>query len=151
MNKYIFLKYLYRDLINIKMLRNISYNDYQISNEIEMLVGKQFTILERIKMKGIGSSNLLIQYSNEKIENLLNLDKNLNKCNIEIRPKGIIIRFKSLLETYALIIPYYKLKVFKGESNQYSLYKDEYFIKLKAKDLSDHNFFKKISKYRVSS
>ena len=53
MNKYIFLKYLYRDLINMKMLRNISYNDYQISNEIEMLVGKQFTILERIKMKGI--------------------------------------------------------------------------------------------------
>ena len=88
------------------MLRNISYNDSKISKEIEMLVGKQFTILERIKMKGIGSSNLLIQYSNEKIENLLNLDKNLNKCNIEIRPKGLIIRFKVLLETYALIIPF---------------------------------------------
>ncbi|MDA0757108.1 MAG: hypothetical protein O3C01_00380 [Bacteroidetes bacterium] len=133
------------------MLRNISYNDSKISNEIEILVGKQFTIFERIKMKGIGSSNLLIHYSNEKIENLLNLDKNLNKCNIEIRPKGIIIRFKVLLETYALIIPFYKLKVFKGESNLYSLYKDEYFLKLKAKDLDDHNFFKKISKYRLSS
>ncbi|MGY8946074.1 MAG: hypothetical protein ACKVJS_03350 [Flavobacteriales bacterium] len=133
------------------MLRNISYNDSKISKEIEMLVGKQFTILERIKMKGIGSSNLLIQFSNEKIENLLNLDKNLNKCNTGIRPKGLIIRFKVLLETYALIIPFYKLKIFKGKSNQYSLYKDEYVIKLKVKGLDDHDFFKKISKFRISN
>ena len=55
------------------MLRNVSYNNSIISNEIEILVGKQFTILERIKMKGIGSSNLLIQYSNDKINNLLNI------------------------------------------------------------------------------
>jgi|TARA_B110000967_G_scaffold191732_1_gene217691 hypothetical protein len=133
------------------MLRNVSYNNSIISNEIEILVGKQFTILERIKMKGIGSSNLLIQYSNDKINNLLNLDNNLNKCNIEIRPKGIIIRFKVLLETYALVMPYYKLKVFKGKSDQYSLYKDEYVMKLKVKNLNDHDFFKKMSKFRISS
>jgi hypothetical protein len=133
------------------MLRNVSYNNFIISNEIEILVGKQFTILERIKMKGIGSSNLLIQYSNDKINNLLNLDNNLNKCNIEIRPKGIIIRFKVLLETYALVMPYYKLKVFKGKSDQYSLYKDEYVMKLKVKNLNDHDFFKKMSKFRISS
>lgn len=133
------------------MLRNVSYNNSIISNEIEILVVKQFTILERIKMKGIGSSNLLIQYSNDKINNLLNLDNNLNKCNIEIRPKGIIIRFKVLLETYALVMPYYKLKVFKGKSDQYSLYKDEYVMKLKVKNLNDHDFFKKMSKFRISS
>ena len=133
------------------MLRNVSYNNSIISNEIEILVGKQFTILERIKMKGIGSSNLLIQYSNDKINNLLSLDNNLNKCNIEIRPKGIIIRFKVLLETYALVMPYYKLKVFKGKSDQYSLYKDEYVMKLKVKNLNDHDFFKKMSKFRISS
>ena len=133
------------------MLRNVSYNNSIISNEIEILVGKQFTILERIKMKGIGSSNLLIQYSNDKINNLLNLDNNFNKCNIEIRPKGIIIRFKVLLETYALVMPYYKLKVFKGKSDQYSLYKDEYVMKLKVKNLNDHDFFKKMSKFRISS
>ena len=28
------------------MLRNVSYNNSIISNEIEILVGKQFTILE---------------------------------------------------------------------------------------------------------
>ena len=133
------------------MLRNVSYNNSIISNEIEILVGKQFTILERIKMKGIGSSNLLIQYSNDKINNLLNLDNNLNKCNIEIRPKGIIIRFKVLLETYALVMPYYKLKVFKGKSDQYSLYKDEYVMKLKVKNLNDHEKNKKMSKFRISS
>ena len=45
----------------------------------------------------------------------------------------------------------YKLKVFKGKSDQYSLYKDEYVMKLKVKNLNDHDFFKKMSKFRISS
>jgi hypothetical protein len=48
-------------------------------------------------------------------------------------------------------MPYYKLKVFKGKSDQYSLYKDEYVMKLKVKNLNDHDFFKKMSKFRISS
>ena len=130
------------------MLRNISYNNHKIKQEITEIIGNPFTFLERIKMKGIGSSNLRIEKSNKEIENLLNLDNNENRCNIEIRKKGIIVRFRSLLETYGLIIPYYKLKLFKGESNIYSIYNDNYFIKVLAKTKNDHEFFKKISALR---
>jgi len=133
------------------MLRNISYNDHKLKEEISKMIGKPFSFFERIKMNGIGSSSLRIQGCNSEIENLLNLDNNDNRCNIEIRKKGIIVRFRALLETYALIIPFYKLKLFKGESNLYSIYIDNYYIKVLANNKNVHDYFKKISKYRNSS
>lgn len=133
------------------MLRNISYNDHKLKEEISKIVGEPFSFFERIKMNGIGSSSLRIQGCNSEVENLLNLDNNDNRCNIEIRKKGIIVRFRALLETYALIIPFYKLKLFKGDSNVYSIYIDNYYIKVLANNKNIHDFFKKISKYRNSS
>ena len=115
------------------MLRNISYNNSKIKSEIIDLLGNPFTILKRIKLGGIGSPKYLISQTDSEINSLLILDNNINHCNIEIRPKGIIISFRSLLETYALIVPYYKLKLFKGKSNEYSIYMDKYFIKILAK------------------
>ena len=100
------------------MLKNISYNNPKIIDEINNYVGKPHTILKRLKIGGIGSSKLIINSADSIIENLLNLDNNLNYCNIEIRTKGIIIHFKSILETYGLIVPFYKLKIFKGKANE---------------------------------
>ena len=66
---------------------------------------KTFSLKERWAKGGIGSSKLVIGQSSMDIHNLLVLDNNRNTCNIELRPKGIILRFRSLLETYALVIP----------------------------------------------
>ena len=126
------------------MLRNISYNNSKIKSEIIDLLGNPFTILKRIKLGGIGSPKYLISQTDSEINSLLILDNNINHCNIEIRPKGIIISFRSLLETYALIVPYYKLKLFKGKSNEYSIYMDKYFIKILAKKTVNMNSLKKL-------
>jgi len=133
------------------MLKNISYNNPKIIDEINNYVGKPYTILKRLKIGGIGSSKLIINSADSIIENLLKLDNNLNYCNIEIRPKGIIIHFKSLLETYGLIVPFYKLKIFKGKANEYSIYIDNFFIKVNASEQNEHDFFKKILRLRASN
>lgn len=133
------------------MLKNISYNNPKIIDEINNYVGKPYTILKRLKIGGIGSSKLIINSADSIIENLLNLDNNLNYCNIEIRPKGIIIHFKSILETYGLIVPFYKLKIFKGKANEYSIYIDNLFIKVNASEKNEHDFFKKILRLRASN
>ena len=133
------------------MLKNISYNNPKIIDEINNYVGKPYTILKRLKIGGIGSSKLIINSADSIIENLLNLDNNINYCNIEIRPKGIIIHFKSLLETYGLIVPFYKLKIFKGKANEYSIYIDNFFIKVNASEKNEHDFFKKILRLRASN
>ena len=127
------------------MLLNVSYNEPEVREKIETAVGKPFTLKERWAMGGIGSSKLAISSTSIDIHNLLILDNNRNTCNVELRPKGIILRFRSLLETYALIIPYYKLTLYKGKAEEYSIYKDQQFIKVIADTKATHKFFSKLS------
>ena len=131
------------------MLLNISYNQPKVWERINEEVGKTFTLLERLKLKGIGSPKLHITSASIDIHNLLILDNNSNVCNIEMRPSGIIVLFRSLLETYGLIIPYYKLKLYKGKSQEYSIYRDHYFIKVKAEDPAVHKYMMKILDYKA--
>ena len=133
------------------MLKNVSYNNSKIKSEINDVLGNPFTIFERIKLRGVGSPKYIISQTDSIITNLLNLDNNTNQCNIDLRPKGIIVSFRSLLETYALIIPFYKLKLFKGQSNVYSIYFDKYFIKILAKNKNEHDFIKKINKFKSTN
>ena len=124
------------------MLKNISYNTLNVIDEINKLVGKPYSFLEKIKRGGVGSEKLLITKADKIIENLLLLDQNINNCNIEIRSNGIIIYFRSLLETYGLIIPYYKLVVFKVSENEYTINVDSKFVKIKIKSEKDRTFIK---------
>ena len=102
-------------------------------------------------MNGIGSGKLKISSASIQIHNLLILDNNLNVCGIELRPKGIMVSFRSILETYALVIPYYKLKLYKGQSNIYSIFMDNYFIKVEVKEKRTHTFMKKILQYQQAA
>ena len=133
------------------MLVNVSYNYKAVTKKVDEQVGQPFTLKERWAMKGIGSPKLIIKETSIEIRNLLILDNNRDTCNIEMRPKGIIVRFRSLLETFALIIPYYKLSVYKGDLGVYSIYRDHYFIKVEADTKAVQKFFRKILDYKVDN
>lgn len=133
------------------MLLNVSYTDKKITKKIDDELGKPFTLKERLKLGGIGSPKLHITEASVEIQNLLILDNNLNTCNIEMRPKGIIVRFRSLLETYGLIIPYYKLTLYKGDFAMYSIYRDNYFIKVKSDTKAIQKYFKKLLDYKADN
>ena len=133
------------------MLVNVSYNNKEITRKIDEEVGKPFTLKQCWSLGGIGSPKLSITSASTEIRNLLILDNNLNTCNIELRPKGIILRFRSLLETYALVIPFYKLTIYKGDLATYSVYRDHYFVKVKADTKAIQKFFKKILNYKADN
>ncbi|MBT8308581.1 MAG: hypothetical protein KJN85_16695 [Maribacter sp.] len=133
------------------MLLNVSYNDNEITRKINTEVGKPFTLKERWAMGGIGSPKLFITAASIEIRNLLILDNNVDSCNIELRPKGIIVRFRSLLETFALVIPYYKLTIYKGDFAVYSIYKDNHFIKVRSDMKAIQKFFKKLMEYKAEN
>jgi hypothetical protein len=94
---------------------------------------------------------LVITQTSIDIHNLLILDNNRNTCNIELRPRGVILRFRSLLETYALVIPYYKLTLYKGKAQEYSIYKDKQFIKVEADTKATFKFFSKLSAEKANN
>jgi len=133
------------------MLLNVSYDDPKIKEKIDVAVGKPFSLKERLVKGGIGSPKLVINQSSIDIHNLLVLDNNLNTCNLELRPKGIIVRFRSLLETYAMVIPYYKLSIYKGKAREYSIHKDKQFVKVIADTKAAFNFFSKISAEKAAN
>ncbi len=132
------------------MLLNVSYNNPAITKKIDDTVGPVFSLKDRWAMKGIGSPKLTITDASLQISNLLILDQNRNTCQIELRPKGIILRFRSLLETYALVIPFYKLRIYKGDFAVYSIYMDAYFVKVKSDTKAIQKFFKKILDNRAN-
>lgn len=109
------------------MLYNISHKDPKIEREINKLVGKPFSLIDNIKKGGIGSPKLFITRCSQEIYNLLHVNNTVKFCNIELRPKGIIIGFQPRLNIYALVIPYYKLVVFKpGDSITFHI--DHHYI-----------------------
>jgi len=126
------------------MLVNVSYTNKRLSQKIANEVGKPFTLKERFALGGIGSPKLFITATSVEIQNLLLLDNATNSCTIELRPKGIIVRFRSLLETFALVIPFYKLSIYKGDLAHIALFKDHHYIKVKSDTKAIQKFFKKI-------
>ena len=133
------------------MLLNVSYDDPKIKEKIDAAVGKPFSLKERWVKGGIGSPKLVINQSSIDIHNLLVLDNNLNTCNLELRPKGIILRFRSILETYAMVIPYHKLNLYKGKAQEYSIYKDKQFVKVVADTKAAFKFFSKIGAEKAAN
>ena len=73
------------------MLKNLSYKDPQIEKQMNSLVGEEFSLMKKLKLKGSGSRKLYIKKCDNEIYDLLRNDYELSVCNIEIRPKGIII------------------------------------------------------------
>ncbi|NND15115.1 MAG: hypothetical protein HKN89_02180 [Eudoraea sp.] len=133
------------------MLFNVSYNNKQITRDVDAEVGKPFTLKERWQLDGIGSPKLEITKSSESVRNLLILDNNRDTCNIELRPKGIIIRFRSLLETFALVIPYYKLAIYKGDLGLCTLHRDTHFIQFKSDTKAIQRFIIKMLSYKADN
>lgn len=133
------------------MLVNVSYNNREITRKVDDAVGKPFSLRERWAMGGIGSPKLFITETSIEIRNLLILDNNVDCCNVELRPTGIIVRFRSLLETFALVIPYYKLKIQKGDPDVYSIYSDHHFIRVRTDRQAIRKFFRKLLDYRADN
>lgn len=109
------------------MIFNTTYKNEDYDIESAAFIGKPFSLMQRIKQGGIGSSRLVIQ----KISSNLNLSKlkfsEIDYANIELRPKGIIIHFTKKLERFSWIIPYYRLVIYNTQS--YSIHANGNFIK----------------------
>ena len=133
------------------MLVNISKDFSEKREEINQLIGKAFPLEERKELEGTSLPNIPITAASIEIYNLLVLNEGNSHCTIEIRPKGVMISFRAAGESYSLVIRFYKLKIYKGRSEEYSFYKDNYFIKVwaGANEHEVHAFIKKLRHYKA--
>lgn len=123
----------------------VSHNDKEVNRKIDELVGRPFGLVDRWKMKGIGSPRLLMKSCSQQVYQLLQADDTVKYCNIELRPRGILLGFRARLESYVLAVPYYRLSIYKGESDIYSIHDSPHFVKVQAREKAVHNFFRKLT------
>lgn len=99
-----------------KGLFNVSYYEKEVNDEIISWVGEPFGFITSLKMGGSGSPRMIIQDASEAIQPLLSKDKYIKYCNIEIRPKGLILRFRLRLDALAFVVSYKDMEVVKTDS-----------------------------------
>jgi hypothetical protein len=122
------------------MIFNTTYKNQEFNDESDVLVGKKFTIFERVQRGGIGSSRLVIENTSKKLSLGKLKFSELDYGNIELRPKGIIIHYTRKLERFAWIIPYYRLVVY--NSQFFSIHANGNFIQfLKNKNYMENKKF----------
>jgi|TARA_B110000046_G_scaffold123224_1_gene129784 hypothetical protein len=88
------------------MILNISYQSRSQERDINDYVGFSYTFWESLKMGGSGSQKLIINDCHEIFDPYLKQLHSTKYCNIELRPKGIGLRFRYKLEAIGWFVPY---------------------------------------------
>jgi hypothetical protein len=127
------------------MLKETTYNTKELRREISNMVGRPLSVLKRFKIGGNGSQRLVIIESFKKMDSLLDVDNRSRFCNIEIRESGLMVHFRSRLETFAWLVPFHLMSIFKSDEIL-SIFSGADFVRLKAAHNSQLNqkFIKKI-------
>lgn len=95
------------------MILDTRYKNKEHDEIINDLVGKPFTFLQSIKMRGIGSKRMIIEDVSPNMKMYINTVADVNYANIELRPFGILIRINKGLKNFTWVIPYYQLVIYK--------------------------------------
>tara|TARA_B100000508_G_C11436296_1_gene266212 strand:- start:23 stop:454 length:432 start_codon:yes stop_codon:yes gene_type:complete len=125
-------------------------NSPKFREQVEELVGKPFSIWQRLRMKGNGSGRLDVAEYSSKLANCFGEHSGRKQAIIELRPKGIIVYMRNHINDYVWCIPYWRLSIF--QSTLYSIHSDGHFIKIdmhKALNVSKV-FFQKMLKNKAT-
>ncbi len=95
------------------MILETTYTNPEHDQLIDDLVGKPFSILQKIRMKGVGSRRMIIDEVSPNMNKMMNTVSDLNYANLELRPGGILIRINKGLRNFTWAIPYYHLVIYK--------------------------------------
>lgn len=111
---------------------------------INDLVGKPFSLLESIKMRGTGSKRMIINEVSSNLQVYLNANSDINYANIELRKNGVVVYINKGLRCFSWPIPYYHLVLYK--TSGLSIHAQGHFIKFKNNKMFKENklFFSKL-------
>jgi len=126
-----------------------NYNSARFKEQVVELVGKPYSILQRLRMNGNGSGRLeIIEYS-PQLADCFGEHSGRKQAIIELRPKGVIVYMRNHINDFVWCIPYWSLSIF--QSNLYSIHSNGHFIKIemfKALKVSK-DFFHKMLEHKA--
>lgn len=131
------------------MILNSTYKNKEEKQLLEDIVGKPFSFLESIKMRGIGSKRMIIGEVSPNLQSFLNKVSDINYANIELRKSGILIYINKGLQNFTWAIPYYQLVMYKTSGA--SIHAQGRFIRFKNNKTFRENksFFEKMLNEKI--
>ena len=100
------------------MLLQVSYYSKEKQELIDSIIGKSFSLINRFKLRGIGSQRFVLEESpNPELTDLFKNQTGIRHCNIELRPKGVIVWFRVKIDNWILVFPFRKLTIYKDEKS----------------------------------
>ena len=111
------------------MVLNVTYHKKKQKQILIDLVGKPFSFLEAIKMKGVGSKRMIIENVSPNLYPYMNTVSDINYANIELRKNGILVYINKGLQNFTWALPYYQLVIYK--TNGTSIHGQGKFIHFK--------------------
>ncbi|WP_299247483.1 hypothetical protein [uncultured Lacinutrix sp.] len=131
------------------MVLNTTHTNKENKELLNALVGKAYSFLESLKLKGVGSKRMVIDNISPNLKHLLNTVSDINYTNIELRPKGILIHITKGLQNFTWAIPYYHLVIYKADGS--SIHAQGRFIHFKNNKMLKENklFFDKLLNEKI--
>tara|TARA_R110002124_G_scaffold142156_1_gene306947 strand:+ start:444 stop:872 length:429 start_codon:yes stop_codon:yes gene_type:complete len=111
------------------MILNTTHFNKEHKQLLIDVVGKTFTFLEALKMKGIGSKRMIINDVSPNLKSYMNTVSDVNYANIELRKSGILLFINKGLQNFTWAIPYYQLVMYK--TNGASIHAQGKFVQFK--------------------
>jgi hypothetical protein len=120
------------------MIYNITRTDINTDQAVDQLIGKRFGILYKLRNGGIGSEPFIIYTASPDFQIELESQEYDRKCNIELRPKGIIVHFRKRSSSFIWPIPFDQLTL-NQSGNLLTVNGDTSYAKLKPRVKSKKN------------
>jgi hypothetical protein len=126
------------------MILNTTHYNPEHKQIINVLIGSSFSLVQKLKMKGVGSGRMIIDKVSPNMQSMINKVSDINYTNIELRSKGILVMINKGLKNYTWIIPYYQLAI--NKINGYSIHAQGKFVHFKNNKMLRENkkFFDKL-------
>lgn len=122
------------------MILNTTHHNAEHKHIIADLIGDSYSLVQKLKMNGIGSKRMIIEDVSPNMKSMMNTVADVNYANIELRPKGILVMINKGLKNFTWIIPYYHLVIYK--TNGSSIHAQGRFIRFR-----DNQTFKENKKF----
>lgn len=137
------------NIISEAMLLNTTYKNDEHELIIQDLVGKPFSLKKKLILRGVGSGRMVIDEASPRLEQTLLNGPDLNYANLEIRPKGILVRITRRLDNFTWIIPFYHLHIYK--TSGLSVHGQGQFLHFRENQMLRNNksFFRKVSNLKL--
>ena len=131
------------------MILNTTHSNTEHKEIIADLVGSSFSLVQKLTMNGVDSKQMIIDKVSPNLQSIMNAVSDHNYGNIELRPKGILIRINKRLKQFTWVIPYYHLVIYK--INGSSIHAQGKFVHFRANKTFKENkkFFDKLMDQKV--